>query len=298
MRKVAGLLAAATLISAVHCGEEKPDTTLLRVEGDVYSIDDFIGYFDEDNNQIEEGMDRELLEGYLNKFLEQKILVYAATQAGIEEPEGIYSRPRLDAALIGEYLSREAKNRRGTDPTWLRRVEKRIEETQSESYKEEERYEIRTIYLATEREANEALRRIRANSRRFDGYLDRNPEQMKQSKMGQGIHTSSQIPENARNQVLELADRVKSRNRPAITDKIPINDGKNNLQGFLIIQLVRVLPRAAIEEDGIRAVVEEKIESIERELLRQELLEELLQKLDIEFKPEIALGKLAGESGG
>lgn len=121
---------------------------------------------------------------------------------------------------------------------------------------------------------------------------------MKQSKMGQGIHTSSQIPENARNQVLELADRVKSRNRPAITDKIPINDGKNNLQGFLIIQLVRVLPRAAIEEDGIRAVVEEKIESIERELLRQELLEELLQKLDIEFKPEIALGKLAGESGG
>ena len=282
MRSLVLVFGLAITFTCLNCGEEQSKKVLLRIEDKEYGLSDFNDYLAEEYTGEIEDLEPGLLDSYLEKFAERKVLAYAAAEAGVELSDADYSPSRKESSLIALYILEEAKKRYGEEVEWLDRVDEKMRKMHRERYKED-RVEIKTLYFKTENEANSAYRTLRANPSRIQQYLDRNPEPMKQG-MGQGVYTISQLYENAREKVVALMDSVAKDNRPAITDKIPIEDGS----GYLLIQVVRVLPPVELDNEDLQQVLEELVYSDERELLRKTLLDELREKLDIEFNPDIA----------
>lgn len=288
MRRTLFVLLAALLLSAVGCGEQKHEAALLRIEDREYDVEDFKQYLVAFYSGDIEKISRDLLESYLTGYEEWKLLAFAAETEGGLTPDEELSPLKREEMLIGLYILGKAKDRYGEDTGWLDKIEEKLQAGSEKRYTET-RYEIRTAYFATEREADQAYRALRSNPAGFDRYLEGNPEEMKPS-MGRGTFTIWQIYENAREKVLAVAERVKSQNRPAVTEKIPVEEGG----GYLIIQVLQVLPPASIENEDVVSFLEELVYSAEREELRQSLVRELQNKYDIEFNKEIAVRALCG----
>ena len=281
MRYAALALSAAIMLAAVNCSGEPEETALLRIEETAFMLEDFQEYLAEEGGDLET-IDQELLDSYIERFAERKILVYAADKAGIEAPEGTFSQHSLEGLKIGQYLLQEAEDRYSENLEWIQKVQDKIQQIYEKRYNQE-RYEIQTVFFSNERDADRAFSTLRSNPSRISRYLENNPEEMKQG-MGQGVFTLSQLYETARDKVLAIKDQVISRKRPMVTEKIPVEEGG----GYILVLLRQVQPPASLDDAAVNSLLQEIVYSEERELLRRTVLEELSGELDIVLNKDIA----------
>ena len=256
------------LVFLSGCEQQAGPPPLLRIADNNYGIEEFREYLETTRPSQKPPYERVVLENYLKQFMEHRLLLRAAEDSGTSPGTNLDALDR-DMETISNYLNEVAYRRITID-----------EEILSEEYDErftENRVRIQSIFFTDQRTALRERQRLRGRPGDFEQMMEQyNPEEVKDYDMGQGIFTRYQMPDGVRDAVFKLEV-------PGIVGPIELD------KGYIVVNVVEFLDRPGIEE--VRPELEEIIASRERNRLRAQLIERLIEEYNVEVHSEIAISE-------
>jgi hypothetical protein len=261
------IAACAILIPlAASCVPEDEPISLLKIGDAAYDVESFSQYLGFSRPTQTPPFDPEITRYYLDKFVEHRLLYRAAEESGITGSSQL-DRFESELSAISKFLNNAVYKDVEIDPG-------KVDETYRKEFTEH-RVRIRSIYFQDQRQATSQYNHLRRRPRDFESLMERyNPEDMKESGMGQGTFTPSQMPENVREAVFE-------RESPGVVGPIDIGSG------YLVVKVEEFLDPPPLEE--VRYQIEEELAAKQRSTLRQQCLDMLKEKYEVEVHPELVL---------
>lgn len=275
MRRGAALLIMATLMAlAGGCQNEPEHKPLLRIDDQVFQPSDFEDYLKVRHIARNVREDPVLLKSFLEEYLEHRVLVFGAIEAGIEPPKGALAKMEREDAMINKLISREYKPWDETRENELRaELEKRFKEP---------RARIKTIRFDNARDARRIYNQLRRNRSQFDSYLEQFSPDLIDSGVGQGVFSRDNMPE-------AIAEQVFSAEEPKLLE--PFDFGEH----VLLVEVLEFLPPESLEE--AEAELRLYIRMEEKEKIRKDLVQRILGSHDVEYNPELVLGTQLNNPG-
>lgn len=277
MRKaLAGMI--LLLITLSGCGEMSGPPPLMKIADTEYGIEDFRDYLEVTRPSQLPPYEQVMVENYLRQFMEHRLLLRAADDAGTNPGTSLNALER-DLETISNYLGDTVYQRVTID-------EEMLMEEYDERYTEN-RVRIRSIFFNDQRTAQREYQRLRGRPRDFERMMDEyNTKEIKELGMGQGVFTRYQMPDDVRDAVFKLEV-------PGIVGPIELD------KGYIVVEVIEFLDRPELEE--VRAELEEIIASRERSRLRTQLIERLMEEYNVEMNPDVAFeapGMMTGNQTG
>ena len=266
-RVVVSTLLAAMLLCAVGCGEEREPAPLLRVGDEEFGLEEFREFLRSAHPSAEPPINIDVLEAYLEEFLEHRLLVQQALAAGMVAPREIPGRLERENMLKSRYIALEANRT-------IEISEERLVALYEERYREP-RARLRCIYVEEESTANSVYSALRQRPSRFEQYMERyNPEDFTAREIGTGIHSRLNMPE-------EISARVFALEEPGITEPVPWGNG------YIIAQVEEFLERPTLDE--VRGDLEDELYTAEWEMVKRGLIERARNEVEVELNPQVAI---------
>ena len=271
-RAVAVVIFAALLLLAAGCGEEREPAPLLRVGDEEFGLAEFREFLRSAHPSAEPPINIDVLEAYLEEFLEHRLLVQRALAAGMVAPREVPGRLERENILKSRYIAREANR-------MIEVGEASVVALYEERYREP-RARIRCIYVGEESTANSVYDALRQRPSRFEQYMERhNPEDFTARGIGTGVYARLNMPE-------EIGETVFALQEPGITEPVPWRNG------YIIAQVEEFLERPTLDE--VRDDLEDELYTAEWERVKRGLIERARGEVEVRLNPRVAIEAMAG----
>jgi len=274
-RIVAAVMFVAVLLLAAGCGEEREPAPLLRIGDEVFGLAEFREFLRSAHPSAEPPINVDVLEAYLEEFLEHRLLVQRALAAGMVAPREIPGRLERENILKSRYIAREANRT-------IEVGEESVMALYEERYREP-RARIRCIYVEEESTANSVYSDLRRRPSGFEQYMERyNPEEFTAPGIGTGVYSRLNMPE-------EIGERVFALQGPGIAEPVPWRNG------YIIAQVEEFLERPTLDE--VRDDLEDELYTAEWGRVKRELIERGRGEVEVELNPRVAIEAMSGAAG-